>query len=253
MEPGRRIFAFAATALGIIGLTFGAFAFFWQPVPPDLPGYTALAYIAGLLLLAGGVSAQFDRTARAGGIALAVAFAGFSIPWAIRVVRFPQMFGTWGGFAEELALVLAAVIVAGIGRAPEDGNGRDFERLAIIAFGACAVAFGFNHFTALPQTAGMVPKWIPPSGMFWAIATGFFHVAAGVAIVTGVKAELGARLLGCMMLVFGALIWLPNLANSPTAHMTWAGNFVNLALAGSSFVIADALRRRRRLLDASDR
>lgn len=109
------------------------------------------------------------------------------------------------------------------------------------------MAFGFNHFFALEQTAGMVPTWMPPSQMFWAIATGVFHAAAGLAILSGIQALLAARLLGCMMLGFSAFVWLPNLAGSPTVHMTWAGNAVNLALAGSAFVVADSLARRSRL------
>jgi len=242
MHIGRRLFATAAAALGAIGLAWGAFAFFWQPIPPDLPGYGVLAYLAGAALLAGGIAAHLDRTRRIGGWLMAIVFTGFAIPWAIRIVRFPQLFGTWGGFAEAFALVLAAVLVAESGR--RGPTGADPERLCIVAFGICAVAFGFNHFTALPQTAGMVPGWIPPGKMFWAVATGIFHVAAGLAILSGVRALLAARLLGAMMIGFSAFVWLPNLAGSPTVHMVWAGNAVNFALAGSAFVVADTIARR---------
>ena len=246
MNVGRRLFAAASAALGAIGLLWADFAVFWQPVPPELPGHRALAYLAGALLLAGGIAAQLDRTTRVAGWILAIAFGAFSVPWAVRVVRFPQLFGTWGGFAEAFSLVLAAIIVAeAYGRRDRVGA-PGLERACIPAFGLCAVAFGLNHFFALPQTAGMVPAWIPPNQMFWAVATGVFHLAAGLAIVSGVRALLAARLLGCMMLGFSALVWLPNLVGAPTVHMVWAGNAENLSLAGAAFVVADAIARRRR-------
>lgn len=245
METGTRSFGAAAAALGAIGLTWGAFALFWQPIPPDLPGYGMLAYTAGTMLLAGGLAVQSGRTAAVGGWMLAAAFAGFSIPWAIRVVRFPQLFGTWGGFAEEFALFVAAVIVAVGARRRVEPPAGFAERACIVAFGVCAIAFGLNHFFALPQTAGMVPAWIPPGPMFWAVATGVLHAAAGIAIVSGFRAILAARLLAAMILVFEALIWLPDLAGEPGTHMVWAGNGVNLALAGATLVVADAVARRR--------
>lgn len=245
MQVGRRMFATASAALGVIGLTWGAFAAFWQPISPEMPEYSVLAYLAGILLLAGGIGVHVDRTSRPAGWILAIVFAGFSIPWAIRVVRFPQLFGTWGGFAEEFALVVAAVIVAMSSDGRRQTGAFDLERFCNLAFGLCAVAFGLNHFFALEQTAGMVPKWIPPTPMFWAVATGVFHLAAGLAILSGMQSLLAARLLGCMMLVFGVLVWLPNLAGSPMVHMVWAGNAVNLALAGAAFVVADSIARHR--------
>lgn len=247
MEIGRKLFATAIVALGAIGLAWGDFANLWQPFPPDMPGYRPLAYLAGVLLVAGGLGTFFDRSRRVAAWVVACVFLCFAIPWAIRVVRYPQLFGTWGGFAEEFAVVVAAVIVAGSVIGQERSSGPDLEKLCVRAFGVCAIAFGLNHFFALGETASMVPGWIPPGQMFWAAATGVFHFAAGVAILSGVLSLLAARLLGCMMLGFSALVWLPGLARAPTDHITWAGNAVNLVLAASAFVVADAIARRRDL------
>jgi uncharacterized membrane protein YphA (DoxX/SURF4 family) len=246
MQTGRRVFVTAAAALGAIGLFWGDFAANWQPIPPDLPARAALASLAGALLLVAGLAAHRDGMARVAGWILAAVFGAFSVPWAVRVVRFPEIFGTWGGFAEAFSLVLASILVAqGYGR-PQPDRGNVVEYPCIIAFGFCAIAFGLNHFFALPQTAAMVPGWILPSRMFWAVATGIFHCAAGLAIVSGLCALLAARLLGGMMLGFSALVWIPNLIRSPAVHMSWAGNAENLALAGAAFVVADAIARRRR-------
>jgi uncharacterized membrane protein YphA (DoxX/SURF4 family) len=243
MQIGRMIFGMASAALGVIALVWGAFAFAWQAVPPEFPGYHPLAYAAGILLLASGLGVNAARTARLSGLVLAVVYSLFAVPWAIRVVRFPQLFGVWGGLAEQVSLVLAAVIILRKVE-PASANGRSVEDICFKAYGVCALVFGFNHFFSLAQTAAMVPKWLPPSQMFWAVATGVFHCAAGVAILGGVRALLATRLLACMMLVFEALVWLPYLLNSPTTHMLWAGNAVDIVLAGAALVIADEMARR---------
>ena len=96
------------------------------------------------------------------------------------------------------------------------------------------------HRTALSQTAEMVPRWLPPDQRFWAIVTGACHLLAAAALLTGIRAQLAARLLTVMLLGFGALVWAPRLVANPGVHMTWAGNAVNLAIAGAAWVVADA-------------
>ena len=46
--------------------------------------------------------------------------------------------------------------------------------------------FGIAHFVYMDLTVPLVPKWLPPNVRFWAVATGVFHIAAGLAIVSGV-------------------------------------------------------------------
>jgi uncharacterized membrane protein len=243
MKAGRLVFGMATSALGTITLAWGAFAFAWQAVPPDLPGYHTLAYLAGGLLLVGGVGVTATRTARISAFVLAAVYGVFAVPWAIRVVRFPQMFGTWGGLAEHVSMVLAAVIIIRVGSTSSLGR-TGVETACFKAYGVCAVVFGFNHFFSLAQTAGMVPAWLPPSQMFWAVATGVFHCAAGAAILANYRALLATRLLAGMMLVFEALVWLPSLLEAPGVHMMWAGNAVDVVLAGAALVMADAMARR---------
>ena len=54
---------------------------------------------------------------------------------------------------------------------------------------------------------------------------------------------LAARLLAAMLAVFGLLVWLPALAAHPQAHLTWAGNAVNLASVGAAWIVAELLGR----------
>src|ERR687890_341209 len=113
------------------------------------------------------------------------------------------------------------------------GAGR-FGRLAL---GVCAFSSGVVPFTAVPQTAAMVPGWIPPGQQFWAVATGVFHLLAGVAILSGVLDVLGSRLLTLMLSAFSVLVWAPRLFAQPHEHMVWAGNAFNLAMVGAAWVV----------------
>ena len=54
----------------------------------------------------------------------------------------------------------------------------------------CAIFFGGAHFAYPAATIPLVPAWLPPSQAFWAYATGLFHIAAGVAVLIGVRARL---------------------------------------------------------------
>lgn len=235
---GLRVYGAAATLLGVVGLAWGDFINVWQPVPDGLPGRTALAYVVGALLVAAGVALQFRQTARPAGALLAVLYLAFGLLWLQRVVAYPTIFATWGGVAEQVATAVGGLLA--YLRSGRHGSREVAARWARIAFGVCAVAFGLNHFLNLEPTAGMVPAWIPPSAMFWAVATGIAHAAGGVAIIVGVRARLAAYLLAAMFATFGLLVWLPTLLADPAAHVAWAGNAVNLALVGAAWIVADS-------------
>jgi uncharacterized membrane protein YphA (DoxX/SURF4 family) len=114
-------------------------------------------------------------------------------------------------------------------------------RLGQLAFGVCALLFGGAHFFYMNLTVPMVPNWLPPTQEFWAYATGVGHIAAGVAIVTGVQARLAALLLTAMFASFTPLVHLPMLAADPSSYTNWTENALNLALVGATWVVADSL------------
>lgn len=246
---GARVYGLGAIALGLVGLAWGDFATVWQPIqalPFEVPHRTALAYVAAAGLLSAGLAIQWRRGAAAGLLLLAVLYFLFALLWLPRVVGYPHIFGTWAGFLEEFALVAAAP-VAYASLPPHDSHGSVWAaRFGRTAFGVCAVSFGLSHFFAVPQTAAMVPVWIPPGQQFWAVATGVAHLLAGVAIISGVLDVLASRLLTAMLAAFGALVWAPSLFAQPREHMVWAGNAINLALVGAAWAVADSIASRRR-------
>jgi uncharacterized membrane protein YphA (DoxX/SURF4 family) len=166
--------------------------------------------------------------------------------WIPRIIGYPGIYGTWNGFFEQLSLVAAAV-AAYASFAPRTSIWMTRAvQIGCFVYGSCAVSFGVGHFTAIAETAGMVPKWIPPGQQFWAWATGAFHVLAGIAIVSGAMAAHASRLFTAMLLGFGAFVWAPALFAKPGDHVVWAGNAINLALAGAAWIIADVISDRRK-------
>ena len=238
---GRRVFGAAAIALGVAGLYYRDFATAWQPVPPETPGYKVLAIAGAVLFLASGLAQQSKRWSRYGAAVCAFLYAIFTLLWARRVIGFPQIFATWGGTAEELALVAASVAVIVRHTPIGDELRTSLLRLCTATFGVCAIAFGFNHFFNMSITASMVPSWIPPSQWFWALATGLVHVVGGIALLSGFFARPGSRLLVAMYILFGIVIWAPRLATDPGLPITWTGNAVNLALIGAAWIIAETV------------
>jgi uncharacterized membrane protein YphA (DoxX/SURF4 family) len=104
--------------------------------------------------------------------------------------------------------------------------------------------FGGAHFFYMNLTVPLVPKWLPPAQEFWAYATGVGHIAAGIAILTGVHARLAAILLTVMFASFTPLVHVPMLLADPSSQGNWSENALNLALTGVAWVVANSLARR---------
>lgn len=245
-DLGRLVYGLAGIALGIIGLVWRDFGAVWQPLE-NLGAASHRAVIAVIFaaaLLAAGAATLWRRTAPIGFLALAVLHFISVLGWVPRIVAAPSTFGVWNGLCEQLALVSAGVVgYASMSPAPSPWTGRAAQSGRLL-FAVCTVSFAFGHFTAIPEAASFVPRWIPPGQRFWAWATGAFHLLAGLAIGSGVQAALAARLLTAMMVGFGVLVWAPMVIAAPN-HFNWAGNAINLALVGAAWVIADSIASRR--------
>lgn len=236
-DLGRRVLGIAAIALGLIGFAFGDFAAVWQPAP-ETPYDKTLAYATAAIEVAAGVGLQWRRSASWAGLALGALVLAFAALWVRRVVAAPQLFATWLGVAEQLAIALGALVAF---------SGRNvLGRFAQTGFGICLLAFGAAHVIYMKETAAMVPAWLPPAQDTWAYITGACDIAAGLALISGLQAWLAAYLVTAMFAVFGALVWAPLLADKSGDHMTWAGNAINLALIGAAWVVADAAAGRAR-------
>jgi len=243
MQIGNRIYGAAAIALGIVGLVWGDFAAVWQPVPPETPAYVILAYVAALLQCGAGAALQWRRTAAAGALVLAALCTIFALLWARRLFEHPEIFAIWLGVAEQIALALGALAVYVCQRPADERFALQLSFACRLVFGLCLVVFGVAHFLYVTETAAMVPAWLPPGPRIWALATGAAHLLAGLALLSGIRALLAARLLTAMFVGFGLLVWLPQLFSTPHEHMPWAGNAINFFLIGAAWAVADMIAR----------
>jgi uncharacterized membrane protein YphA (DoxX/SURF4 family) len=239
---GRRVYGLGVMALALVALAWGGFDP-GQPVPKGFPDRTALAYAAAAFMLVAGAAVEWRRTAACGAAALAAYYALIVVllmNGRVILTHYAE-YGAYSGAAEQLAIAAGGLIVfAGSTRIDADLASR-LTRLGQLAFGVCAILFGGAHFFYMNLTAPLVPKWLPPDQVFWGYATGIAHIAAGVAILTGVRARLAAILLTAMYASFTPLVHLPMLLGDPSSHVNWAENALNLALIGAAWVVADSL------------
>jgi len=228
-------FALGAILLGAVGIWFHDFALQWQPVPAGFPMRNQFAIVTGLLLILGGGETLSGKFARAGGVLLACIYGLWVVILHVPLVLAkPSDFGTWNGVAEIVFMIAGAVTLYAAAAGPVS------DRLAhgvCIATGLSALIFGAAHFKYAGFTATMVPAWIPPNQIFWAYATGVAHLAAGLSLLSGIRARLGATLLAVMMALFVVLVHVPRVVAAPDEQLQWIMLGVALSLSGSAWLV----------------
>lgn len=228
---GSHVFGLAALALGLITLS-------WHDYNGlHLAPY--VAYPAAVAQIFGGAAIQFRRAVRPGAIALGVVYLAFAMACVPRIVAKPQIYNNWGNFFEQISMVTGAAIV--YAHVSSTWSQESRNRIGRILLGMCAASFSLEQAFYLHPTASLVPKWIPPGQMFWAIATTVLFALAAVALLTNQGALLAARLLTLMLVMFGLLVWVPLLASDAHSHGNWGEFAETFAIAGTAWILADFL------------
>ena len=242
MTFGWRVYGLGVMAMGAVCLAWGGFDP-GQPAPRDLPGRAALAYGAAAFMLVAGAAVEWRRTAAWAAGALAAYFALIVVVLMngrLLPADYAE-YGLYSGAAEQLAIAAGGLIIFAAHAGIEPPLAARLMRIGRLTFGVCAVLFGGAHFFYMSLTAPLVPSWLPPSQVFWGYATGIAHIAAGVALLTGVQARLAAILLTVMYASFTPLVHIPLLLAHPSSFESWTENALNLALTGVAWVVADSL------------
>jgi hypothetical protein len=115
------------------------------------------------------------------------------------------------------------------------------DRAGRIVLGICAGSFALEQAIYIDNTAQLVPKWLPPSQMSWAITTTIPFGLAAVALLADRMALRASRLLTIMLVMFGILVWIPLLFSDPFSHTNWSECAETFAIAGTAWIFADLL------------
>jgi uncharacterized membrane protein YphA (DoxX/SURF4 family) len=237
---GAHIYGLGTVMLGLTGLVWGDFAVVWQP--NVAPGQSAWGYAVPILPLLAGLAMQWQRNVHLSALVLVGLYALGEIFLDVpRGFAHPSVFVAWYGVFEHLALAAAAVVICAYSAPLEPATLERLSKISRIVFGICLIYFGLAHHFYLANTISMVPAWLPPGQTFWAYATAAGHVAAGIALISGVYARPAAMLLVAMFIIFAILVHAPRIVSDPHTHMNWAENAVNFALIGSAWVIAASI------------
>ena len=218
-------------ALGLIALA-------WHDYDGrHLQHYAVYAVAAALTF--GGTAIQFRRTAKAGALVLGAVYLVFALLCVPGIVAEPKIYNSWGNFFEQFSLVTGAAIVY----APSTSvwSREVLHRIACILVGICVASFALEQAFYLRATASLVPKWLPPSQMFWAVATTVLFALAAVALFTNRMALLATRLLTTMLVIFGLLVWVPLLLSDSHTRTNWGETAETFAIAGTAWILADLL------------
>jgi hypothetical protein len=215
---GRIVFGASAVLFGVIALmwydseTWQALRQIWR-----LPFGTIIGGCLMTAQIAGGIGMQYSRTARLASVVLCVVYLCFSLACVPDIIVASNIYERYGGsFFLFLSLLCGAIALYA---ATETNGARAlvFGRLARLGLGVCTISFMLGQALLLHETALLVPKWIPPNQMFWAILTTVAFALAAMAILTNRRAQVAIRLMTLMLAVFGVLVWVPHLIAHPRA------------------------------------
>ena len=265
MKIGVWFYALGTALTGILDIAWGAFDPSHEPIQSlgkGLPGQHIVPYIAGVWLVAAGLAILWQRSARIGAAASAIAYLIFAALWLPRYYagihalgwRFDVVVGISFGLGQQLMLVAPAAMVYVSIAAPDSLLQRRAAIAARWMLGLPPVIFGLFHLTSIRIFASIVPHWMS-FGYFWAGLTGIAFILAGGAICSGVMDVVAARLLALMLLLFEGFVEIPPIFIRLHDEATWGAAVYNLSAIGACLIFAEFLvsRAERRQIDSAEK
>ncbi len=225
----------AAAVLGAICLVSNRFAFTEQPLPSWLPR-AGMAVVTGVVLIAAGAGLFARGASRLAALVLAVNFALWFALALVPAAQAPLLLANWGGVAEVAMMAIGAWLLW-----QPRGREASLPLWARVAFGVSVALMGVEHFVYSAVTLTMVPFYLPlsPAAQLGVVyAVGVLHLAAALAIVTGVQARLASRLWALMLSLFALLVWVPLVIRTPHQAFNWSELLLTLVIAGAGWALA---------------
>jgi hypothetical protein len=236
---GRIVFGASAVLFGVIALMWHD-SDTWQSLSQiwSLPFGTIVGGCLMIAQIACGIGMQYPRTARLASVVVGVVYLLFSLACIPGIITAPTIYAQYGSFFEQFSLLCGAIALYAATEANE-ARAIAFGRVARLGLGLCAISFTVSQMVYLRVTADLVPKWIPPNQMFWAILTTIAFALAAIAILINRQARLALRLMTLMLALFGVVVWIPRLIARPQAHLNWSEFGLTFLITGADWMVAD--------------
>jgi len=233
--------------LGTSAVLFGVVALMWHDSDTwqnlqhiwSLPFGTIIGECLMAAQVAGGIGMLYARTARSASVVLGIVYLCFSLACVPDIIAAANIYDKYGGSFFLFVSLFCGAIALYAATEADAARAVVFGRLARFGLGVCAISFTLGQMLLLRETAHLVPKWIPPSQMFWAILTTIAFALAGVAILINRQARLAMRLMTLMLALFGVLVWVPHLIAHPKAHFNWSECALTFLVTGATWMVAD--------------
>lgn len=245
VQPASIAFALGLIGLGVLALTYGDFALFWQPVPLSIPGRSALAYASGVLMLLAGAGLLSPVTA---GLSARILLPYLFVWMLLKVPALcvaPRMEAVWLGFGEVAVLfaggwaLFATLVEPRSGSTTRFLTGYQGLRLATRLFGVSLLPIGLSHIVYVKQTVDLIPTWLPfRTGL--AYLTGAGQMLCGLGVLLSSFPHLAALAEAGMVSLFAALVWAPKIFAAPRARLPWTAFFITWFFAASAWVVSRA-------------
>jgi uncharacterized membrane protein YphA (DoxX/SURF4 family) len=237
---GRFVYGLAAICSGICALVWHDYS-----ALGDIPHRGIFIYVVAIIEIVGGLAILWPRTARAGAVAVGTIYFIFALLGVPLIIAHPLVYNGFGNFFEQFSYVSGALVLYACSGPIAPARTVKLAQIGYYSFGICVASFALEQLFYLSETASLVPKWIPPAQMFWAVATTVAFALAAIALLTGVMARLASQLTTAMILGFGLLVWLPALFANPHSFPNWSETAETFAIAASAWIVADFLGDRR--------
>jgi len=245
---------FFAIPMGVFGTDHFADAVnIAKIVPRYMPWHMFWTYFVGVALIAASLSIILKINARLAGILLGCMFVLFVVMMDIRalvITHNARQF--WAITLRDITFSGAAFAVAATQfKSAASGGTALLVAIARIFVGIPAIFFGVQHFLHPTMEPGfplgiITPAWIP-GNIFWVYLVGSALIICGACFVANIKARPAAMYLGIVILLLVAYIYVPVTIANPLDLDKGLNSLADtLALSGTAFVLADAIRGRTR-------
>jgi uncharacterized membrane protein len=254
VRASRLAYGVSAAGLGVLCLIAGNLGYVFQPVPRWMPLPSALGYLCGAVLIAGGVAllAPSPRMMRLAALALTAVF----LLWLLllnlpNTLGRPTVVGNWEACGLNMTVLAGGWILLALSGRPATDRARLLGdagvRLATCVYAAGLPLIGLAHFVIAREATVYVPAWLPLR-IDWVYLTGAGHIAAGLAILFGVLPRLAAVLEAAQITAFVILSHIPAVATAPADRNQWAMLIYACSIGASAWLVAATVLGGRRAL-----